>query len=166
LAETSTATPTASMSAVDTTLAPSHPNELEDRYSLSATPGRRARSVSPSNRVSDPQVSESCVHWLSELPGKAAAQRMFLLDSPSANRSKDVRADRSARSFVTKYSNESVQQRVEQARQRLAQRGESLQHVHKQSVAMYDEASAFEDLTGRLANKHRLPGGRFWESLF
>jgi hypothetical protein len=57
-----------------------------------------------------------------------------------------------------------VQQRVERARERLAQRGEALRNLHISSAGLQNDASAFENLSERLARKNRLFGGRFWES--
>lgn len=66
--------------------------------------------------------------------------------------------------MAPRYSAALVQQRVERARERLAQRGEALRNLHISSAGLQNDASAFENLSERLARKNRLFGGRFWES--
>ncbi|KAF6004671.1 hypothetical protein F1559_004985 [Cyanidiococcus yangmingshanensis] len=152
--------------AADIERASDHEDEQRSNHASNRVRTRRTRSVSPPPNQTIPSVwpeSGGCTSGGPRL--SATSERALLLGQIPAGASTNALGERSSRP-MPKYSPAFVQQRVEQARQRLARRSEALQHLHQQSAAMQDEATAFEELTDRLARKNRLFGGRFWESLF
>ena len=75
-------------------------------------------------------------------------------------------ANATAAPLPRRYTDAQVRRRVEEAKLRLAQRGDKLNALHSSAEEMEEEAHEFERLTAALASRYRRRSAAPWESMF